>query len=317
MKLLSGIRLLSNRIGRGRLFLWGSLVLIVGAILVSAGCTTTSEQRLVYAIDMQTSLEEGLTEAEILFDFEPLQEYLEEETGMEVEVFAVTEQAAITEGLRAKKCDFAYFSPYRYVLAMKRCPMEPLVFMADPESGELSYYYSHILAHPDSGLENLDDVKEGCHDLSFAFQDPASSSGTFIPKVNLAKRGIDPNTDFREVTTGGEDVMVTMAVVSGKVDLCAVSSYSYERMIAQGIIGPEDVKVIFTSEPILTGIIGIRAEIDPAIKQAVAEAFVKIDKDEDPELFEAAYGSKYVLPDENSKRILQEYFDIASQYGLY
>jgi phosphonate transport system substrate-binding protein len=305
------------------LFSAGIVMLAAGLMFASAGGADAAPKRnVVLAIDVESYLEMGTTQADLLLQFKPLEDYLEKEIGKKVDIYPVTEQAAITEALRAGKADVSSFSPYRYVLATKRVDMEPIVYQADPKTGKLAFYYSLILSSPTSGLNSLADVKAKCRDLTFAFQDPASTSGTFIPKINLIKAGVNPDTDFREVTSGGEDVVVCQAVKTGKVSLCAVSDGAYDKFIKAGTIKADDVKIVFKSDPILKIVVGVRKALDADLKKALQKAYVEMPA-KSQEALALATGSAwgggsfpYMAADEETNKKLQEYSDIAKRNGL-
>jgi phosphonate transport system substrate-binding protein len=308
------------------LYFGGLLLAAVLALFPAARADAAPRKNLVLAVDLESYLEQGATQATLLLRYKPFQDYMEKETGMKVEIYGVTEQAAVTEALRAGKADISSFSPYRFVLAAKRCKMEPVAFQGDLKTGALAFYYSYIVAAGDSSINSMADIKAHSKELTFGFQDPASTSGTFIPKINLIKNGINPDTDFKEVTSGNEDLVVAMAVKSGKTSLCATSNSSWDKIHKNGQIKPGELKIIHKSDPILKTVVGVRAELDPKLKLAIQNAYVQMAV-KSPAALACATGDalyndgstpsfKYIAPTDEIRAQLAEFTKIAQENGL-
>jgi len=186
---------------------------------------------------------------EMLKKFEPAKAYLERELDMPAETFMATDYTAVIEAMRAKKIDVAYFGPFSYVLATERANAEAIV-TGGTDTGDVATYHSCIVTHKDSGLKNIDDLKEHANEVTFAFVDPASTSGNLIPRGYLLSIGIDPDTDLKECMFAGGHDAVGLSVKSQKVDAGAMYDIGYNRLIDSGAITPEEVIVIWESDPI-------------------------------------------------------------------
>lgn len=218
---------------------------------------------------------------EMLKKFEPAKAYLERELDMPAETFMATDYTALTEAMRAKKIDVAYFGPFSYVLATERANAEAIV-TGGTDTGDVATYHSCIVTHKDSGLKNIDDLKEHANEVTFAFVDPASTSGNLIPRGYLLSIGIDPDTDLKECMFAGGHDAVGLSVKSKKVDAGAMYDIGYNRLIDSGAITPEEVIVIWESDPIPKSPIAVRGDLDPVLKGKIQQAFVDM-PEKDPE----------------------------------
>ena len=218
---------------------------------------------------------------EMLKKFEPAKAYLERELDMPAETFMATDYTAVIEAMRAKKIDVAYFGPFSYVLATERANAEAIV-TGGTDTGDVATYHSCIVTHKDSGLKNIDDLKEHANEVTFAFVDPASTSGNLIPRGYLLSIGIDPDTDLKECMFAGGHDAVGLSVKSQKVDAGAMYDIGYNRLIDSGAITPEEVIVIWESDPIPKSPIAVRGDLDPVLKEKIQQAFVDM-PEKDPE----------------------------------
>lgn len=228
-------------------------------------------------IPEKQTLRIGLTPYEAQLEIEPWKRYLERELNMNVEIFTPTDYTAVIEAMRAKKIDVAFFGPFSYVQAAERANAEAIV-TGGTDTGEVATYHSRIIAHKDSGLKNIDDLKEHANEVTFAFVDPASTSGYLIPRGYLLSIGVDSDKDFKECMFAGGHDAVGLSVKSEKVDAGVMKDISYNRMIDSGALTPEEVIVIWESDPIPKPPIAVRGDMDPELKKRIQQAFVDMPK---------------------------------------
>lgn len=244
------------------------LVLFLFAMLFTAGCGQEKETQvlrlaLVPAEDMMAMINA----------FEPVKEYLEEELGMQIEMFKATDYTAVIEGMRAGRVDVAYFGPFSYVLAAERANAKPIVAGGDA-AGNLGVYHSILITHRDSGLESIEDVKARINELTLSFVDPASTSGHLIPRGFMESIGISVDEHFKEIVfAGGHDASV-LAVKAGKVDLGATWEGPFQRALDAGLMTEEDVFVIWKSDGIPRSPVTVRGDLDPQLIERIQQAFL-------------------------------------------
>jgi len=222
---------------------------------------------------------------DMLKKFEPVSMYLETELGMEVETFTATDYSSVIEAMRSDKIDVAFFGPFSYVLAAERAGAEAIV-TGGTETGEVATYQSCIITHPDSGINSIEDLKNNASEITFSFVDPASTSGNLIPRGYLLSIGIDPNTDFKACMFAGGHDASGLAVKSKNVDAGAMYDIGYNRLIDSGAITPDEVIVIWKSDPIPKSPVAVRNDLDPELKKKIQQAFIEMPQ-KDPEAMKA------------------------------
>lgn len=137
-------------------------------------------------------------------NYQPLMDYIAEETGKTVEYHESTDYAALIEAAVAGKIDVASFSGFTYVTATNNgAELTPISSIVTKEGQEPGYYSQAIVAQ-ESDVESVEDFagKKVC------FVDPSSTSGYLFPSYNLMEAGIDPENDITPVFAGKHDVSV-------------------------------------------------------------------------------------------------------------
>ncbi|MFH1780615.1 MAG: phosphonate ABC transporter substrate-binding protein [Candidatus Nealsonbacteria bacterium] len=210
---------------------------------------------------------------EMIRDYEPVRIYLSETLGMPVEIQVTSDYTAAIEAMRAKHIEMAWFGPFSYIIAKNVAGAEAIVNGVRRSDGK-SDYHSIIVARADSGITQLSDLKG----KTFAFVDPASTSGNLIPRKMLLENGIDPDKDFTTVYYAGTHNAVEYAVANKKVDAGADSDSSYNRMVASGEIDPKVNKIIFTSPAIPGSPIVVRGDLPQYLKQKIQDALINMDE---------------------------------------
>ena len=207
--------------------------------------------------------------------YKPLVSYLEKKLGLQVELFVATDYSGVVEAMRSGKLDVAYFGPFSYVLAADKANAE--AFAVENKKGTGTSYRSIIVANPETGINSIEDLKGH----SFAFVDPASTSGNLIPRSFLKNKGINPEKDFQSVIYAGGHDADELAVKNRKVEAAADSDVNYNKMKKAGLISDKDVKVIFTSDPIPNSPWAWRKDLPADLKAKIKAAFLSMAQ-EDP-----------------------------------
>jgi len=219
----------------------------------------------------QQTLTIGLIPSEdprmVVTEAQPLIDRLAQILRMDVKPFAATDYNGVIEAMRAKKLDVAFFGPFSYVLAVQVADAEAFAVIPIAKAG--GTYRSQIIARKDRGIASLADLKG----RTFAFVDPASTSGFLFPKAALLKAGYDPDIFFsRTIFSGGHDASA-MAVQNGKVDAAAVADGLLETAIARGTINKDELMVVWTSDPIPGLPFAMRRDLPPELKKRIVAAF--------------------------------------------
>ena len=224
----------------------------------------------------------------------PFGDYLAKELGIEVELFVAADYAGVVAALASERIDLAYLGGLTYAQAEQQADVTPLVTEIDQSTGT-PQYESAIVVKKDSDLKSVADLVAAGG--SFAFGDPASTSGSLYPRVMLTEAGVKCDTvtltdcpPLKSVTfTGGHDA-TAQAVLSGAVDAGGLELRVLRRLESDGTIPADALRVIETT--LVQGYPWVaRTDLGDAALQQLTDAFLDIT---DPELLDLLRATKYV-----------------------
>jgi phosphonate transport system substrate-binding protein len=213
-----------------------------------------------------------------------MKKYLTAELHIPVEIVNASSYAPTIEAMRAGKVEIATFGPLSYIIASEKARAEAIVTLGTPD-GKLASYNSILVVPKNSPLHSIADLKAHAKALNFVFVDPASTSGYLIPRAYLESIGINPEKDFRKVVFSGNHLASVMAIKSGKGDAGPVMQQMLiPRLIAMGQLAPDDLRTLWTSDPIPESPICVRNSLPAPLKQKIRQAFLDIPR-KDPALW--------------------------------
>lgn len=205
---------------------------------------------------------------------EEMVRYLSTQLHMPVQVVMVEGYGPTVEAMRVDKVDIASFGPLSYLIAAQKANAEAIVSTGNAD-GSIGGYYSLIAVPKDSPYHSLQDLKAHAKDITFSFADPASTSGNLYPRVGLMKIGINPERDFKKVLFSNH-LASLMAIKAGKVDAGAFDGLVLNRMENDGKIKPDDVRVIWQSDPIPNSPIAVRKALPEDLKKRIQKALLDL-----------------------------------------
>lgn len=211
------------------------------------------------------------TEAETRRLWGPLFDYLAAQLGVEGELTIAGDWPAVGRAMVEGRQDVAWMGgAWRYVLARSEGAGPAIATVAFNGSPT---YRAIVVQRP--GLD-VKDFPRDARGLSLSFTHDASSTGWLVPYAWLVGRGIDPRTYFRYSATAEHPQNETL-VAQGRVDLATDHDNNRNAMIARGAVRPEDVRIVWTSEPVPQDPIAVRDGLDPALVRRLQDVLAGID----------------------------------------
>jgi phosphonate transport system substrate-binding protein len=194
-------------------------------------------------------------------------EHMEAVTGKRVRFFPVQSNAAQIEAMRAGRLHVAGFNTGSNPLAVNCAGFVPFAMMAGADDS--FGYEMEIITYPGSGIESVADLKGS----KLAFTTPTSNSGYKAPSALLQSDfGLVAERDFEAVFSGKHDNSI-IGVANRDYPAAAVANSVLRRMLARGVIQPEQIVSIFKSETFPTTGYGFAHNLQPALQERIKEAF--------------------------------------------
>lgn len=178
-------------------------------------------------------------------DWQPLIDDMEKQTGLKVKAFFAPDYAGIIEGMRFNKVQIAWMGNKSAMEAVDRSNGEVFAQMVNADGTQ--GYYSHLIVHKDSPLNNLNDVFSNAKSLSFGNGDPNSTSGFLVPGFYVfAQNKVDPKSAFKVVRNANHETNA-LAVANKQVDVATNNSENLEKLKERQPEKVKDIKIIWTS----------------------------------------------------------------------
>ena len=211
------------------------------------------------------------TAARLVPIYQKIGQMIGDKLGCKVEVFVATSYNAEIEAMRNGKLDIGEFGPLGYVLAHQVAKAEAVAAFGAAD-GTPNTYWASIVTYPGSGIKTVAEIK----DHSFAFSDPASTSGHLFPAYGLRKAGLDPDKDIKAIFAGSHTASFE-ALYNHKVDAGELNSEQLESATQRGHYKDGDLVFLWKSDPIPTDPFTIRGDLPEAFKKKLTEVLQNLD----------------------------------------
>src|SRR5271154_6256624 len=203
--------------------------------------------------------------------YERLGKLIGDKLGCEVKVYVATNYNAEIEAMRNGKLEIGEFGPLGYVLAHQIAKAEAVAAFSNKE-GKPDSYWASLVTYPTTGIKTAADIRGH----SFAFSDPASTSGHLFPAYGMRKAGLDPDKDIKAIYAGSHTASFE-ALYNRKVDAGELNSEQLESATQRGHYKDGDLVFLWKSDPIPTDPFAVRGDLPAAFKKRVIEVLQNLD----------------------------------------
>lgn len=279
---------------------WTSLLMVTllsGAVLSS--CSGSAEPEADVATDTTseaqacapelTELDFGIISTESQDNqkpkWEPFIAAMSEALGRDVKASYATDYAGVIEAMGAGKVQMAWFGGKSYIEAAERSDAE--AFAQTVNSDGTKGYYAYLITNKDNPILADIDVEAGDGDqyvvdnasnLTFAFNDPNSTSGFLVPSYYVfAKNDVDPEQAFKELIFAGSHEATALAVANNQVDVATNNSESLFEIEKNDPSAFGNIQIIWTSPEIPSDPIAYRKDLPDCLKSDIQEFFYSYD----------------------------------------
>ncbi|MDZ8105061.1 MAG: phosphonate ABC transporter substrate-binding protein [Nostoc sp. DedQUE12a] len=211
--------------------------------------------------------------------WEPFAAVMSKEIGIPIKPFYVTQYAAVIEAMRFGKVQVAWLGGKSYIEAVKIANAEAFAQVVS-EDGTKGYY-SHLIVNKDNPIaaeakaEGGDKyVVKNAAKLTFAFNDPNSTSGFLVPTYYIfTKNNIDPKKAFKRLIFAGNHEACALAVANKQVNVATVSSEALQRLELTNPEARKKIEIIWQSSMIPSDPIAYRQDLPADIKSKFQNFF--------------------------------------------
>lgn len=194
-------------------------------------------------------------------------DHLAQTTGKKVQFFPVQSNAAQLEAMRAGRLHVAGFNTGSNPIAVACAGFVPFTMMASKQGA--FGYEMEIITYPGSGVTKVEDIKG----KKMAFTSETSNSGYKAPSALLRTEfKLEAGKDYEPVFSGKHDNSI-LGVANKDYPAAAIANSVMKRMVARGVIKPEQVVTIYKSQTFPTTGYGYVYNLKPELAAKVKEAF--------------------------------------------
>ena len=199
-------------------------------------------------------------------------QHMEKVTGKKVQFFPVQSNAAQIEAMRAGRLHVAGFNTGSNPIAVACAGFVPFAMMAAKKDDAFGYEME-IITYPGSGIEKVEDVKG----KKMAFTSETSNSGFKAPSALLRDQfKLEAGKDYEAAFSGKHDNSI-IGVANKDYPAAAIANSVKARMLARGVVKPEQLKVIYKSQTFPTTGYGYVYNLKPELAAKIKEAFFTYD----------------------------------------
>lgn len=263
-------------------------------LLTTVLLASTTVPALAWQDDYQTirfGILSGENEKDRIARYTPFETYLENELGVEVEIFTASNYDGVIQALAADQIEFAFLGSSAYAAAYTATDGGVVPMVSRLQNDDSTGYYSIVVTRCDSGLDDIASL-EG---KVLAFADPDSTSGYAVPFYNLSKE-VDPDSFFSATPFSGSHESGVQGVVNGTYDAAATymtneTSGIIPRMVTKGMIEEGVACPIWQSPEITSGPLTARANLPEGLIADMTAAIMAV-PEKDPEAFREMSGGE-------------------------
>ena len=211
-------------------------------------------------------------DAEALQDrYASLLEFLSRETRLTYELVIPASYDALLTQFSKGQVDLAYFGGVTFVRANSENGAIPLA-MRDVDSRFTSVFL--VAGDRPLTLETLQGKR-------FSFGSRLSTSGHFMPRHFMQhERGITAEDYFSNVRYSGKHDRTAYWVRDGEVDAGVANSEIIHKMLADGRLRHEDIRIIWTTPPYADYVWAAHPQVPDAHRELIQQAFLKLSVDD-------------------------------------
>jgi phosphonate transport system substrate-binding protein len=260
----------SCRIG-GATILLASAALAIAAVMPASQQPARADDACPNGGTLRLGVEPYDTAARLVPIYEKVGKLIGDKIGCPVRVYVSTNYNAEIEAMRNGKLEMGEFGPLGYVLAHQVAKARAVAAFGAAD-GKPDTYWASLVTYPSSGIKTVAEIRGH----SFAFSDPASTSGHLFPAYGLRKNGIDPDKDIKGIYAGSHTASFE-AIYNHKVDAGELNSQQMESAKQRGHYKDGDLVFLWKSDLIPTDPFTVRGDLPEAFTKKLTGVLQHLD----------------------------------------
>lgn len=265
---------------------------LTGLVLLCACSADPASQSPIEGGVLRAAVLPDQARGDLISQYALLISYLEESTGLTLELVIHDDYDALLEDFHKKQIHLAWFGGLTYVKASQASDARPLV-MRDVDRRFTSYY----LVRADAPGDSLRDFES----KRLAFGSRLSTSGHLMPRYFLHNQGMSPEIFFESVVHNSTHDATAISVRNAETDVGVANAVIVDAMFADGRLSAEDVRILESTPPYNNYVWATQADLDEPTRRSLLDAFLALDVTNPGEAaILTAQGARGYLPASNA-----------------
>jgi phosphonate transport system substrate-binding protein len=241
--------------------------------------------------------------------YKPIGEYIRERTGLEIRFTILRRYGNIIDSFTAEKMDGAFWGSFTGALAIRKLGSEPIARPLWRDG--TSTYHGYVFVRKGSGIRSVEHMKG----KTIAFVEKATTAGFVFPVAYLRDHGVDDVSEyFKEHFFAGSHDATISAVLDGKADVGCAKNTIFHLVAARDPRVEEELLILATSPTVPSNGLGIRKDLDPAVKEKLRGALLGMVDDPAGRRALEEFGAIAFIP--NTKEDYTPVFELAEAAGI-
>jgi phosphonate transport system substrate-binding protein len=219
--------------------------------------------------------------------WQPFVDHMSQCSGKKARFFQVHSPAATVEAIRSGRITLSTLSSGDTPFAVNIAGAVPYAIRGDAKGP--TGYHLVVIVKQSSPFKSLKDLigKRVAHAA------PSSNSGNLAPRALFPAEGLVPDKDYKVLYSGKHDSSIA-GVQSGDYDAAAIADDVLDRMIQRGIVKPDELRVIYRSQPFPNGSMVMTHDLTADLQQKITDCTMSFKFT--PELIKAFQGADRFWP---------------------
>jgi phosphonate transport system substrate-binding protein len=204
--------------------------------------------------------------------YEPIADYIRRETGIGIRFTILSRYGNIIDRFSSEHLDGAFWGSFTGALAIQKLGIEPIARPIWLDG--TSTYHGYVFVRKDSGIQDV----RGMKGKTIAFVERATTAGYVFPMAYLRENGVrDLDAYFEEYYFAGSHDATISAVLEREADIGCAKNTIFSLVAARDPRARNDLRILAESPTVPSNGLGMRKELDPAIREKLRGAFVGMD----------------------------------------
>jgi phosphonate transport system substrate-binding protein len=223
--------------------------------------------------------------------FVPLSDYLDQKTGMNVEIKPFSNYGQLFEGLRDGEIDGGFFGSLIYGITHARIGIIPLARPVQPDGS--STYTGLIFIRKDLNIKKPADMKG----KTIALADPATTAGYLAPKEYFAKNGINIDKEMKILWTGNHEAAI-QAVMSNQAEIGGAKKNIVSKYRKRNRMFDKTIEIINENpkKGLPDNTLAVRKGLDPARRDLLLKVLLAMNSDPEGRKALERFGALKFIP---------------------